>query len=525
MTAPDAMRLDSGVGITGRAATRRPGPVPPSSRETARSGNRARGGDGRLPEDLPKRPIDRRLVVALAATVVLALAVRAAAAQGALWLDEAWSAVFARQAATPAGVFFAINHDNNHFANTLWLQVTGWGAPPILSRGLSILSGTAAVVVGSAVGVRRGPAAALATAIMLAMSPILVVYGAEARGYAPMLLGLIVSVAVLDRWLFVGSFRAGPYILGTAAAFGTLGHLTMAIGIVAIAGWFVVVRAQRSSAAKALVEMLELMRWALAAAVAIIALVLIVAIAHAHYRIGAVAPFSWGAYAEGLDRLIAFALGFPGELGPLAVAGAAVFVTAALWAVPAIRDRAPFYAMTILLFPAAVALFSASNSGFPRYFLITGLGLILFAADLIGIGWQRGGWRRAVSAAALAAFCIGSAALDARAIQDRRSDPGEAIAAMAGRARAGATAIIDNPRSYAVLAAAAASSGYPLAITEDRCSGAPFLFVDEDFAAPLPAMLMRCRVRYHGIAGRSLNGLSGLTWRLYARTPRAAPAG
>ena len=90
-------------------------------------------------ETLPKRATDGRWVFAcIAGLAIIAFALRCAAAQGALWLDEAWSAVFARQAGTPAGVFFAINHDNNHFANTLWLQATGWGAAPVVSRGLSI---------------------------------------------------------------------------------------------------------------------------------------------------------------------------------------------------------------------------------------------------------------------------------------------------------------------------------------------------------------------------------------------------
>lgn len=473
-----------------------------------------------MPENPPQQPIDHRLIFALAAVAVLAFLLRSAAAQGALWLDEAWSALFAYEARSPADIFFAINHDNNHFANTLWLQVTGWGAPPIVSRGLSILSGTATVVVGSVIGFRRGPAAALTTAILLALSPILVIYGAEARGYAPMLLCLTVGVAILDRWLFIGSFRAAPYLLGAAAALGTLSHLTMIVGLVAIAGWSVTILTRRSSAAKAIGATVELMRWAFAAAIAIVSLVAIVAIRHSGYRIGSVAPFSWNAFADSLERLIAFSLGYPGSLGPLAVAGGTACVIVALWSIRSIRDRAPFYAMAILLFPAAVMVFGASNSGFPRYFLIAGVALLLLTADLIAIGLQKGGRRRTASRAALAAFCLGSTAMDAGIIRDRRSDPGEAITAMAERARTGSTTIIDSPRSYAVLAAAAASSGYRLAITEDRCSGAPFLFVDEDGTAPLPETLVRCRARYRRIAGRSLNGLSGLTWQLYAREDR-----
>jgi hypothetical protein len=472
-------------------------------------------------KDLPTPAIHTPRVIALiAAIAVVAFVLRSADAQGALWLDEAWSALFAHEVGTPAGVFFAINHDNNHFANTLWLQATGWGAPPIVSRGLSILSGAATVFVGGIIGMRRGPATAFTTAILLAVSPILLVYGAEARGYAPMLLGLIASIAIVDRWLLVGHFRAAPYLLGLAVALGTLAHLTMIVGIAGMAGWSVARLRQRLSTAASIVETLQLMRWAIAAAITIVGLVAIVAVKHGGYRIGNVTPFSWSALADGLGSMIAYTLGYPGLPGPLVVVGATMLVIATLWRIPEIRDRAPFYAITILLFPAAVALFGTSNSGFARYFLIAALALLLLVADLIGIGWQKGGWRRAVAAVALSGFCLGSAAMDATIIHDRRSDPGEAVTAMAKRAASGTTAIIDNPRSYAVLASAAASSAYRLVITEDRCSGAPFLFVDENSSTPLPATLLRCRSKYRRIAGRRLNGLSGLTWQLYVKDVR-----
>ena len=62
------------------------------------------------------------LLASLLGITLLGLALRIAAAQGDYWLDEAWSALFAREAATPGRVFFAINHDNNHFLNKLVFQ-------------------------------------------------------------------------------------------------------------------------------------------------------------------------------------------------------------------------------------------------------------------------------------------------------------------------------------------------------------------------------------------------------------------
>src|ERR1700710_2786551 len=102
--------------------------------------------------------------IAVAAITLCGLALRIAAAQGALWLDEAWSAVSAHDVGTPLGVFLKINHDNNHHLNTLWLQLVGLDAPPMLQRGLSIATGTAAIWVAGLIGSRVGRMAGLCAA-------------------------------------------------------------------------------------------------------------------------------------------------------------------------------------------------------------------------------------------------------------------------------------------------------------------------------------------------------------------------
>src|SRR4051794_15915945 len=124
--------------------------------------------------------IDHRIVLAL--IVALGLALRVAAGHGALWLDGGWSAGAGHDGGTPMGVFLKINHDNNHHLNTLWLQLVGLDAPPLLQRGLSIVTGTAAIWVAGLIGFRVGRVAGLCAALLFAVSPLLVTYGAEARG-------------------------------------------------------------------------------------------------------------------------------------------------------------------------------------------------------------------------------------------------------------------------------------------------------------------------------------------------------
>ena len=184
----------------------------------------------------------------IAGITLAGLLLRCLAARGGLWLDEAWSAVFAQEVATPAGVLFAINHDNNHHLNTLWLQLVGPDAPPLLQRALSIVSGTATIPVAASVAARRGPAPAILAAIAFCLAPFPLTYGAEARGYAPMLFAWVCAIAIVDRWLGDPATPRPATALAIAAVVGCLAQATMLFGLTIIALWVAVerVRAQRA---------------------------------------------------------------------------------------------------------------------------------------------------------------------------------------------------------------------------------------------------------------------------------------
>ena len=103
--------------------------------------------------------------LAIAALTLLGFVLRVLAARGALWLDEAWSATFAQEAATPIGVIWRVNHDNNHILNTLWLQLVGPDASPLTQRALAIVTGATAIPLAASIGARRGAATALIAAL------------------------------------------------------------------------------------------------------------------------------------------------------------------------------------------------------------------------------------------------------------------------------------------------------------------------------------------------------------------------
>src|SRR5438045_4883022 len=133
---------------------------------------------------------------AVAGVAVVGLVLRVLAARGGLWTDEAWSMIYAEQARNAAGVFVRINHDNNHHLNTLWLQAIGSGAAPWLARLPAILAGTACVVVAAMLAGRKSRPAGLVAAVLFALSPALVAFGSEARGYALMALAALTMLLV-----------------------------------------------------------------------------------------------------------------------------------------------------------------------------------------------------------------------------------------------------------------------------------------------------------------------------------------
>ena len=444
----------------------------------------------------------------LAGIALIGLALRIAAAQGDYWLDEAWSAVFARDAGTVGRVFFAINHDNNHYLNTLWLQLVGWGASPMLGRALSIFCGTAGVVVAGLIGARRSIRTACVTALLFAVSPILVTYGSEARGYAPMLLALLIAIWIVDREMHDAPLRHASLWLGIATLLGMLAHVSLLFGTAALTGWVAIEAKQRMAWRPAAIETLRLMGRALMAVVAVLALVLLGALASSEgFRMGSLASFSAIGFVDAIAYMAAFTLGWPFAV-PLGLA-AVLLLPVAVATLPRLRDRLPFYLLAILGLPMAVLLLHPDNSAFPRYYLLSATALLLLAAELLAVAR----WFAMLPLYLVLAGCL---VVDLAIIGNQRGDPGEAVAAMQANSPDGAVALLGNPRDSAVLEAAAAARGYKLRIPES-CADAGFLFAEGNPATRFPPATIRCGAPFRPVATSHVDGLSGMDWRLYER--------
>lgn len=439
----------------------------------------------------------------IAGITLAGLLLRCLAARGGLWLDEAWSAVFAQEVATPAGVLFAINHDNNHHLNTLWLQLVGPDAPPLLQRALSIVSGTATIPVAASVAARRGPAPAILAAIAFCLAPFPLTYGAEARGYAPMLFAWVCAIAIVDRWLGDPATPRPATALAIAAVVGCLAQATMLFGLTIIALWVAVERVRRSGWRRGLIDTVALFAPAAIVTVLLVALGWWAATNGGGFHIGNREPHDWAKWLAAMGQLV------DGTVGP---AIGLFLLVPVLWGV---RDRLAMLAAIACALPLLFGALAMPNSGAARYYAVVVPPVLLVVATVLPLAWQRPRGRFVVGAMAII-FLVNAAVQDSALIRNRRGDPGQAVAALARIAPRGAVVSLDYPRSSAILTAAARSQHYPLALTDTPCPPARFHFVERDGNAAFPAAPGWCGREYREVARGDPAGLSGTHWRLYA---------
>jgi hypothetical protein len=453
--------------------------------------------------------------VAVMAACALAFALRLLAANGALWTDEAWSMLYAEQARTPAGVFLRINHDNNHHLYSLWLQAVGRDAAPLLARLPAVIAGTLTVLVAAVFAGRYSRAAGAVAALLFAVSPTLVTFGSEARGYAPMLLAAVVLLLLASDAIERKPMRpAAPWLLALTAALGMLSHLTMAAPVALATLWVYLDRRAAVGPDQALRDTARLFGPALLATAAVIGLVFAAAAASPiGMRLGGYLPFDWGDYGSALGDLSTWTAGLAlplSWLGPLLVALAACWsaLKPPLW----LGSRARLYAILILAVPLGAALLQPGNAGFARYYLASALGLLLLLAEGLGRAVVQAGWRRGLALVALALITGAGLWRDAQLIELGRGRPDLAAALIGGRPVA-----LQPARFEAALSLAAARRGKVLNVARG-CAPAKFVLAAAGRLDRPPAAIAHCGFRYQRVASASTTPLSGDGWTLYAAT-------
>ena len=459
--------------------------------------------------------LSRDRVVAWIVIVALAgLIVRIIGATGALWLDEAQSAIFAVESGSIPGVFKTISHDNNHHLNSVWLLFVGLDAPPLVARALSILCGSAAIMVAGLIGLRRSPLAGLVTAALFAFSPALVTLGSEARGYAGMTLMALIAILYVDRWLEGDGKADRPLVIAACFYVGILFQLTMLAFICAIVGWASLTRCHRDRMRAALPKLVGIFAVPLIAAVAATLLAFAPTVSGSSaLRFGTYHPFTWPQFIQAVVSLIGYTVGVTWEVIWLPLAAVILVILARNLE----TSRLPLYWLAIIAFPLSLAALQVMNIGHPRYFLLAGIALLLLLGEALAALLRAGGWKRLLASAGLSFFVSSSAVASFDLYAAGRGDPAEAIRAMAARAPQGAELLINRGTGIPIIRVAAEEQGYRLRYTTS-CPAQRFLFVDRFHVEPMPeSQVTQCGVRYAAIASAHARGMSGQNWTLYER--------
>lgn len=456
---------------------------------------------------------------------------RVLAARGELWLDEIWSLMLLKDLSAAHEIFWNISNANNHFLNSLWLWITGPDAPEVWQRFASILLGTATIP-AAALFIRRqaGEAAGLATAVIFAFGYIFVLYGSEARGYAGLILMIVLSADAADRLIEAPQSTAPAVQFALFVALGGLFHLIMipAIGVIG-AGAAILLARDLEGWRDHLATLLRLMIAALLGLLPV-TLCFFVGVSLRPYGAGSLALFSYPDLAEGLAGMARTTLGLPAVLSDLpTLLLAAPLAAGALILCPA-RLRAPAL-VAIFVLPLLEMGFKAPNLSYARYHLPIACFLALAGGAGVGVLWMRGGWRRGLALALGAAGLMGHGVLVAEILTFGRGDCAGAVAEMAtaGPARYASDLPTEtswlvayhlrrSARNDLVLTATAGDCDLPdwrIAANWPGASPAPR---DRDLFGPAACPQTFVRVAHYPSAR-----LSGLEWTLYRRLPPGSP--
>ena len=453
---------------------------------------------------------------AVGAIALVGLALRIAAARGGLWTDEAWSMIYAAKAGDPMGVFLRINHDNNHHLNSLWLQAIGPAASPLVARVPAIIAGTLCILVAASLCRRCSRTAGIVAALLFAVAPTLVAFGSEARGYALMLLAALIMLLLVADVLDGRPVRGAPWWLALLAVFGMFSHLTMAAPVVIAATWFYLERRATLGQRLAFFGTARLMGPALAASLGVILFVLAAAaMSPTGMRLGGNEPFSPELYAIALNDLALWTAGLGSPLTwlvPIAAGAVAIFIAIRSpdWA----GERTRLYVLLILAVPIGLAILRASNSGYARYYLMSAVGLLLMMAEWIARGFEGRPATRAAAGLLVVTFVGASLYRDGLLISADRGRPAIPVRDMAALEPSGASVAFAEPRLKAVVAVAAARTGYRARFA-GGCARADFLLAAQSSRSHLPQAVQHCGIEMEAIDSSTAIPLTGDSWVLY----------
>ena len=349
----------------------------------------------------------------LAAIIATGALLRALAAGGELWLDEIWSFRLAQGLTSPAGVFTALHHDNNHHLNSLYLYFVHESPVWVRYRLHSLVAGVGTILLAGIIGRREADQpTALAATLLTSGSFLLTLYASEARGYALAVFFAFLAVPLAARFLVTGRVVwAAAYAL--TSVLGLSSHLTFLHALLGLVVW-TACRAVRHPGRWPLIWSLILLH-----AVPLVALALLYWIDLRHVIVGGGPILT---ISEVVARIASLAVGGP-EDGPWRGPAAAAAIVAGVASVIAVRragsDLWVLFVVAGLVAPGLTLLVVDTPLLFERYFLVAAAFMTLSFGWLIALMARRSFW---IAVTVAGAYVAGNGVHTMRLIESGRGN-------------------------------------------------------------------------------------------------------
>lgn len=368
-------------------------------------------------------PRSRAALVSLSLACV-ALGLRVAASRGALWLDEIWSLNWATRISSPVQILTTVQHDNNHFLNTLYLFLLGSGWPWFTYRLLSVAAGVATVLVAGWIGLRRGRLEQVVAMVLTASSYLLVHYSSEARGYALIVFFSFASYQCLHRFLET-QHRVWGGLFTLCSILGFLSHVAFAQVFIALMFWSV---AGYFSDSELPVLRARSLGWCLGIPICVFGLLYLLNLRH--MTLGGGPEYSMPAI---LLEAMSLTVGGP-QGGVAAVIATLLWLAGVAFGFREIRSGScgewRFFAV-VLLVPVLQVLVAQPPFLFVRYFLLASAFSLLLLSFALAAWIRRRGLRGGLAVTAITLFVLANSVHCVQLLRLGRGQYREALQYMA----------------------------------------------------------------------------------------------
>jgi uncharacterized membrane protein len=334
-----------------------------------------------------------RYAVLIGLATAIGAALRIAAANNDLWLDEIWSLKFAMNAKSYGDVLWGVSHDNNHILNTVWLRFTGPDAHPVFQRLPAILAGIATIPVAARIArAHGGDIAGVSAALLFAFSVFFVNYGSEARGYGVAVLASLLAADAVRRWLADSDDRLALGQIWASIALGALFHLIVVWSAAVI--WIIATGAlMRRGPFRAAFERSFVLGGVMGLGLAPAFACLLGGVhVTGTFRVATLDAFSLGGLMEGLASLLHAIVAVPALVSPPAWSVLAFGATFSAVCLALCPPQMRYAFATGLLAPPVFAIATGLRDPYSgRFHMLVGITFLLLLAVSAGRAWARGG--------------------------------------------------------------------------------------------------------------------------------------